>query len=74
MKKGRIKNGQLAAALAKSGMSQYDVAAQAGVHRNTICRLLCQRQAPKPETAQRIATALNTSPENLGWLVKEEAV
>jgi DNA-binding XRE family transcriptional regulator len=65
MSRIRYRNPQLAAALARSGMNQVDLAAAVGVHRGTITALFCQRRSPLPVTARAIAQVLGTTPEEL---------
>lgn len=69
--RSKVKNHLLAAALAQAGKSNEKIAAETGVHKVTISRLLNLRQRPTDETAQKIADALNTSPCLLGWETTE---
>jgi len=55
----------------RRGVSTADLAALAGIHPMTICRIRNGRQAPHPVTAALIAEALQSTPEDLG-LVREE--
>ena len=63
----RRRNPELAYALADNAMTGKSLAQKTGLHQITICRLLNLRQEPTPETAHRIAEALHTTPEALGW-------
>lgn len=61
----RPKNPHLAAAMARSGKSARRLAAETGIHPNTISRLLNRRSATTPETAAKLATALRCSVPSL---------
>ena len=62
----RRKNGALAAAIATSGHTSQAIAKLTGLTGNTISRILNYRQAPTPETAKKIAKALDSTPRALG--------
>ena len=59
------KNLQLIVALAESGMKQKDLAEKAGVSRAIISMALNGRYIPSPEHMHRIASALNSTPQEL---------
>jgi len=61
MKKPRRKHKALWAAIGRRGLPQTDIALSAGVSRETLCRLVNDRQEPTPETARRVAKALGTT-------------
>ena len=60
------KNPELAAALARAGLTNQRLAERAAIHPITVSRLLNQRQLPSPETAAKIAAALDSTPRDLG--------
>jgi len=66
MRRTRIKNAHLAAALAASGKTARQVAAEINRHPNTVSRILNFREDPTPATVTRLAIALDTTPDALG--------
>ena len=65
MRTTRIKNARLAAAMAAKGMTGNELAGICNVHPTTVSALLNLRRDPKPETAEALARALDTVPEDL---------
>ena len=53
--------------MATHGMTGQTLAEKTGMHRVTISHILNNRVDPKPETIAKIATALNMSPEAIGY-------
>lgn len=60
-------NLQMVMAMIKAGMTNKSLAAASGISEVSISLIKGNRRKPKPETAQAIAAALNTSPAALGW-------
>lgn len=56
-------------AMAKCKKTGKKLASETGLHNVTVSALLNNRTDPKPETAAKIAVALNTTPGALGWEV-----
>ena len=63
----RRKNHRLVAAMAKTGLTGRQLAAEAGLHPTTVSEAVNLRVVPKPETARRIAAALRSTPAGLGF-------
>ena len=66
MTANRSKNVPLMAAMARAGITGPDLAHDCGVHRVTISAILNKRVEPKPETVSRIASVLQSAPEEIG--------
>ena len=65
-RKTRPRNPVLAAEIAKSGKTLTRIAMEAEIDRGTLGRILGQRQAARTETAQRLASVLGPTPDELG--------
>ncbi|MFC1453102.1 helix-turn-helix domain-containing protein [Verrucomicrobiota bacterium] len=65
MRLPRTRNPNLAAAMARAGLTGRLLARQCGIHPMTVSGLLNRRRDPKPQTARTIAEALNVSVEEL---------
>lgn len=65
MKSVRIRNALLAAALAKTGLTNKRLAELAAIHPVTVSNLLNKRFNPAPETAKAIARALRCATSDL---------
>ena len=64
----RVRNPQLAAALARRGKTGRSLAAEIGIHENTLSSILNCRSVPTKQTATRIAKALRSTPRALGLI------
>lgn len=67
-----MRNYRLADAMREAGMTQVDLAAEAGVGRQTVCAYVAGMREPKASRASRIARALGTTVESL-WPGGEDA-
>ena len=67
MRTGKLKarNPQLAAQMAKAGLTGKDLAVRIGINSTTISRIMHYRQIPTPYTAASIAAALDCTVEEL---------
>ena len=63
----RDKNIALLTAMATAKKSGRMLAMETGIHPVSISHLLNKRTEPKPATADKIAAALGTTPNKLGW-------
>ncbi len=72
MKQTRKKNHYLAAAMARSGKTARTISEEAGIHWNTISRLMNLKDNPRSATALAIAKSLNTTVEDLGWMFDDD--
>ena len=66
----RRKNPHLVAAMAAAGLTGRLLAEQTGLHPATISQAINQRVDPTPDTARRIARALNSTPADLGLVAE----
>lgn len=67
MKRQRTKNVPLVAALARAGITGQQLAHKCKIHPITISQAINCRVDSKPETIRKIATALKSTPEELGF-------
>ncbi len=67
----RDKNIAMLVRMAEKKLSGQDLSRLAGVSTNTVTFTLNNRTVPMPETAQRLASALDTTPEAMGWEVAQ---
>ena len=72
--RGMPKHPVLAYEMAVSGMTSKELSEAIGVHPITISRISNLRQDPTLKTAMKIADALDTTLEALGWAWLEEKV
>ena len=71
-RKVRVRNGALAAAMAKRGLTNYRLAELCNIHSGSVSALLNNRRDPRQETAAAIARVLGTTPEALGFIIGKE--
>lgn len=65
MRRVRVKNVSLVAAMAAKGMTGRELASRAGLSETAVSLLVNQRTDPKPSTITAIARALGVNPRNL---------
>lgn len=65
MRKPRIRNARLVAAIASHGFTNRSLAAATGLCEATLSKIINYRVEPAPETRRRIASALASSQHNL---------
>lgn len=53
-------------ALLRSGRRQYEIAAKSGISETRLSRIVTGRALPSPDEIERIASALECRPEELG--------
>jgi len=61
------KNAELAAAMARKGLTVRELASRAEVNRATVSRILNRKAKPRPLTAKALAEVLETPVEDLGF-------
>lgn len=66
----RTKNVAMIGRMAELGLTGSELARMAHVSPFTVSLTLNQRTDPKPETAERLAAALGTTPGAMGWAVQ----
>jgi len=74
VRKLRVRNDRLAAAMAKRGLTNLRLALLCGLHPMSISALLNLRRDPTPETAKLIAQTLGVSTTELFSSEKDKEV
>ena len=72
--RSHLRNPAFAAAMAATGKTGRTLARETGLNVCTISHILNRRTNPTRQTAERIADALATTPQALGFLVYGEDV